>query len=361
MVKYSKDDMAVIWLDSFVGLEHKNKVAILEQADYPAQVIENLSKFCTFITKITSESLYNNIYSALNENYINSILFNLEKKNIKVITKFSTDFPQELIETPACPIILYCMGNTNLLKSDNKFSIVGSRKTIPIAIKSTEDIARQLSENNFTIVTGLAEGGDTAAIKGALPSGNIISVLAYGFDYVYPEFNRNLLKQITEKGLVITEHTPDTAPLGFMFPIRNRIIAGLSKATLIISGGERSGTYYTADYAVEYNRDLFAFPYSIGVSSGAMCNAFIKKGAILTESVLDIAVHYGINFEENKNKQDLTDTELKCYNIIKGNEMHLNDIMKISGLKIYEIMPILSSLEIKKMIIKSGANIYSAR
>jgi len=361
MITYTKDERAVIWLDSFLGLEYKYKVSILNNAKQPFEITENLPKFSSLIINFVGESVYNNMQMSLNESYIDLLIKNLEDNNIEVVTRYSKNFPESLKEIPTCPIILYCKGNTSLLLNENKFSIVGSRKTIPIAIKSTEDIARQLSENNFTIVTGLAEGGDTAAIKGAIESGRIISVLAYGFNYVYPEYNRNLLKQIELKGLVISEHTPETSPLPFMFPIRNRIIAGLSKGTLIVSGGVKSGTYYTADYAVEFNRDLFAFPYSIGVSSGVMCNNFIKKGAILTESVLDITGHYGINFEENNISFELTENESKCFNILKGNELHLNEILKLSGLKIFELLPVLSNLEIKKLILKCGANKYTTK
>jgi len=361
MTDYSKDERAVIWLDSFVGFEYKNKVILLENAEKPAKITENLTKYSKIIIKIAGESVYNNMQMSLCDSYIDSLIENLDNKNIKAVTKFSKEFPLELKEISVCPIILYCKGNTSLLLSKNKFSIVGSRKTIPVALKAAEEISKALSENGFTIVSGLAEGGDTAAIKGALPSGNIISVLAYGFDFVYPEFNRTLLNRIIEKGLVITEHSPDIAPLAFLFPIRNRIIAGISKGTLIISGGEKSGTFYTADYAIGYDRDLFAFPYSLGALSGSMCNNFIKKGAILTESVLDIAGHYGINFEENKNSFVLSDLERKCLDIIKEEEIHLSGIMNKSGLKVYELLPILSNLEIKKLIIKSGANTFTAK
>mgnify|MGYP002508813630 CR=1 FL=1 len=110
------------------------------------------------------------------------------------------------------------------------------------------------------VVSGIAEGGDTAAVEGALKTGNVICVLAYGFDYVYPSVNAQLLKSVEKSGLVITEYPPDISPKSFQFPVRNRIIAGISCGTLVVSAAKRSGALITADLAHQYDREVFAFP-----------------------------------------------------------------------------------------------------
>ena len=115
--------------------------------------------------------------------------------------------------------------------------------------------------------------------------GKAISVLAGGMDNIYPVQNVDLVDRVAEEGLVISEYPPETPTLKHHFPIRNRIIAGLSQGTLVVSGALKSGTQYTANYAVEYGRDLFAVPYSIGIPSGAGCNNVITKESM--------AMYYG--------------------------------------------------------------------
>ena len=144
--------------------------------------------------------------------------------------------------------------------------------------------------SRFTVVSGFADGADSAALEGALAAGGkVISVFANGLDYIYPAINRPLADKVEKCGLIITEYPPEVGPKPYHFPVRNRIIAGLSKGTLVVSADKTSGALITADYAADYGRDVFAFPYSIGAFSGAGCNALIKKGAFLAENILDIS------------------------------------------------------------------------
>ena len=143
-----------------------------------------------------------------------------------------------------------------------------------------------------------------------------------------------------------------------MFPVRNRIIAGLSKGVLIVSAGKKSGTIYTAEYAEEYSRDLFAVPYSVGVSCGEGTNDLIKRGAILTDSPTDILSHYGIETRVEE-KPQLTDAENQILDILKDGEMHIEKISLKLNKKIFEITPIVALLEVKGYICRAGINVYS--
>ena len=206
----------------------------------------------------------------------------------------------------------------------------------------------------------MADGADSAAIEGALESGKIISVLAYGFDYCYPAFNDRLIKSVEERGLLITEHTPQIAPKAYLFPIRNRIIAGLSDGTLVVSAGEKSGALITAEYALEYGRHLFAFPYNIGTASGAGCNSLIKKGGMLAENILDIFSAFGLDFKEPV-KQPLTEEEQKLFNLIaEAGEIFLPKAAEKLGKMPFQLIPLLTALEVKGVVVRLGGNRYSA-
>ena len=137
--------------------------------------------------------------------------------------------------------------------------------------------------------------------------------------------------------------------------MRNRIIAGLSKGVLIVSGAMKSGTLYTAEYAEEYGRDLFAIPYSAGISSGAGCNDLIKRGAYLTDSPEDILSFYGENNE--KRKETYTDAEREILRALSDGELHIEKLSSALKKNAFEITPILSILEIKGVVVKSG-NVY---
>ena len=205
-------------------------------------------------------------------------------------------------------------------------------------------------------MTGIAEGVDTAVLQSALKvKGKVISVIAGGFDNVYPKSNSELLDRIIENGLAISEYPPSTVPKPFHFPVRNRIIAGLSVGSLIVSGAIKSGTMYTAEYSVEYGKDLFAVPYSVGVSSGEGCNELIKRGAMLTDKPEDILTFSGI--EEKKEKIVLSDEEKEIVNILRDGEQHIEKLSAKLNTRAFELTPILSILELKGMVVKSG-NVY---
>lgn len=197
------------------------------------------------------------------------------------------------------------------------------------------------------------------AIEGALESGRVISVLAHGFDYCYPAYNDRLVKTVEERGLLITEHTPQIAPKAYLFPVRNRIIAGLSEGTLVVSAGEKSGALITADYAVEYGRQLFVFPYNIGVASGAGCNSLIKKGGMLTENILDILSAFGLDFKEPE-KQPLSEEEQRLFSLIgSSGEIFVPDAAEKLGRLPFQLIPLLTSLEVKGLIVRLGGNRYA--
>ena len=311
-----------------------------------------------YMIKTLSGGVYNNIVNNFHSDiYRTQFMKSLQKKGIKCVTYLYPLYPENLKHIDEPPIVLFCKGKTELLKS-NCFSVVGSRRTSAQALALCKRISGELTQA-FTVVTGMAEGADSAAIEGAISSGKVISVLANGFDYFYPATNKSLIEKVAREGLLICEYLPHIQPLKYNFPVRNRIIAGLSRGVLVVSAGEKSGALITADCALEYGRDVFAFPYNAGIASGAGCNALIKNGAYLTENILDIFKAFGLDLKKSKQSQNLNGDELALLEEIKiTGEAFLPDIAQKLNKFTYQLIPVAVSLEIKGLITKLGGNRY---
>ncbi len=357
MIKYNNSELCLIWLDSFLGLEYKHKKEIYNLINGKDGIKEVLEKGREYIVQNVGENVYSNLLNSANSAYLSYLTEGLNRREIKVVTIDSDDYPELLKQTPFAPLVLYTKGDISLMKNDC-FAIVGSRKSLPIALKATQDFAKSLVSAGFTLTTGIAEGVDETVIKTALENnGKVISVLGNGFDNVYPASNAELVDKLSKKCLVITEYAPEIKAMPYHFPIRNRIIAGLSKGTLVTSGALKSGTQYTANYAVEYGRDIFALPYSVGVPSGAGCNDLIKRGALLCDSPSDILNFYGLKEKETQ-KQVFTKEELEILKALSDGEQHLQKLSQTLNKQVFELLPLISVLEMKGAVNKNGVNVY---
>lgn len=353
---YTEEEIGVIVLDSFAELTYKNKFDILSELKSSTP---DFVKFEPYLIKSLSLGVYNKVKTFFySSEYRKKVLDGLERSGIICVTAFSKDYPEPLKNTPCPPVVLYCKGNVKLLTTEC-FSIVGSRRTTPNILKECKKFSKELS-SRFTIVTGMADGADSAAIDGALDGGKLISVLAYGFDYAYPAVNAPLIKAVAAKGLLLTEFTHAVSPKTYLFPVRNRIIAGLSRATLVVSAAKKSGALITANYAAEYGRDVFAFPYGIGVASGEGCNSLIKKGAALTENILDIFQVYGLDYKTTEKPRLSQEEELLLKLICDAGEAFVPEIAGKMGKLPFQLIPLLTSLEMKGLIARLGGNRYSA-
>ena len=355
MRKYTKEELSLIWLNSFDGLEYKHKEIIFDFIKNEDRITDGLNLAKDYIKNNIGENEFNTMLASANQTYLNYVLDELDRKGVVVITFLSKEYPESLSQIEIKPLVLYAKGNLELLNGDI-FGIVGSRKSLPLSLSLAGEYVKELS-TNFTFVTGIAEGVDTAVIKSALQeNAKIISVLAGGFDNVYPSTNKDLFDKVAEKGLVLSEYPPKVSPKPYYFPIRNRIIAGLSKGVLIVSGSKKSGTMYTAGYAGEFGKDLFVIPYNVGVKSGEGCNDLIKNGGILTDTPQDVLDFYGI--QKAQTKLELTDEERDLLKALSDNgQMHIEKLSGVLGKRTFEIMSTLSNLEIKGLIVKGG-NIY---
>lgn len=228
-----------------------------------------------------------------------------QKKNgIKLITEDDTDYPESLKNIFNRPYGIFCKGNmTNIT---NPIAIVGSRNPSAYGRCAAEDISLALAENGATIISGMARGIDTAGHFGSLrKKTKTIAVLGSGVDVCYPKENQRVYEEIQKIGAVISEFPPGTSPLPINFPMRNRIISGLSKAVIVIEAKERSGSLITADFALEQGRDVFALPGRINDPLSLGCNQLIYQGAGIITSVEDlIRTLKETGILDNKNNED---------------------------------------------------------
>ena len=206
----------------------------------------------------------------------------------RIVTLGDPHYPGALLETADPPLLLYLQGRAELLAADS-IAVVGSRNPTRQGLDHARAFSAQLSHAGYTIVSGLALGIDAAAHEGGLDGdGSTIAVLGTGLDSAYPRRNRELAQRIADRGLLVSEYSLGTPPLPNNFPLRNRIIAGLARATLVVEAAPQSGSLITARLANEAGRDVLAIPGSIHSPLSRGCHALIKQGAKLVESVADI-------------------------------------------------------------------------
>ena len=208
--------------------------------------------------------------------------------DIKIINISDDNYPAKLKNIYAPPITIFAKGDISLLSS-KAIAIVGSREPSKYGIYVAEKFSKELSKEGIAIVSGLAKGIDTFAHVGALSSfGKTIAVLGSGIDVVYPKENAKYYREISEKGLIISEYIVGTAPESKNFPQRNRIISGLSDGVLVVEARKNSGTMITTDFALEQGKELYVIPGNITSNLSAGTNNLIKEGAKLVTDVYEI-------------------------------------------------------------------------
>lgn len=208
--------------------------------------------------------------------------------NHHLVTLGDRHYPEAWLKTADPPLFFYAAGRLGLLNNP-MLAMVGSRHPTPQGTDNATAFANTLSQAGWTIVSGLALGIDGAAHEGALKGpGSTIAVVGTGLDRVYPKQHRALAHQIAQDGLLISEYPLGAGPLTAHFPQRNRLIAGLSQATLVVEAAIQSGSLITAQQANEMGREVFAIPGSIHSPQSKGCHALIKQGAKLVESVQDM-------------------------------------------------------------------------
>ena len=273
------------------------------------------------------------------------------------IEKTDGRYPMEWADLPDAPQTLYALGNISLLK-ERKLAVVGSRRTSASALKLGEKITAELARE-LVIVTGSADGGDSAAIEGALQSGRVIVLLAGGFSAL-PQGSLPLLERVAKQGLLLSPCEFDTPILRYSYEYRNKLLSALCEGVFVLGAGEKSGALITAKYAEKYQKKVFAFPYPPNSAVGVGCNALIKRGGYLVEESADIAKQFEIELGKSKALPALSADEQSLYKALQDLcEGHIQELSLKSGVPAFKARAVLSALEIKGLAVSVGGNRYA--
>lgn len=356
MTNYEKN---ILWLDLFDFLSYGKKIKLLDVINKDDNLRERFLQIDSIKEILTSQE-YHKMALCLSDEYLNRHLRQYEQSGVQLITFNNPNYPYALKEISTPPLCLYCKGDVSLLNSFC-FAVVGTRKPTDYGIVVAKQYCKELANAGITIVSGLATGIDSVAHKTALENkGKTIAVLAGGVNQIYPQTNYNLAKTIEETNLLISEYPPNTKPLSYYFPIRNRIIAGLSKGVLVPEMGEKSGSMHTINYALEYNRDIFVVPGKINSPMSKGSNELIKNlQGCITTSPDDILTNYKLNKEtkvESSSQLDINSQMILSY--IQSEKRTYQEIVDFTKLPANELNTILITLEMEGLLIKLANNSY---
>ncbi|MHB8807691.1 MAG: DNA-processing protein DprA [Anaerolineaceae bacterium] len=305
-----------------------------------------------------------NLMTFRRQNDLDQIYEEIQAKGIEIIIATDSNYPQPLRQINNPPPVLYVKGK--ILEEDSRsVAVVGTRKITAYGKNVVHDLGSLLAQNHITVISGMARGVDSEAHQAVLNAGGrTIAVLGCGIDIIYPPENFQLAKQIMENGALISDYAPGTQPEGINFPPRNRIIAGLTMATIVIEAGLRSGALITASFAADQGKDVFAIPGSIYAPQSKGTNKLIFDGAhplIRFESIFEILDLDNVQYQKKMQNELPTDeTELLILKVLQKEALHIDDVQAISGLPIERISSALSFLELKGFVKKTGNMIFSA-
>lgn len=276
----------------------------------------------------------------------------------RIITIWDDEYPPLLRQIYNQPILIYILGEIKP-QDQNCIAVVGTRLPSNYGKLIAEQISKKVSESGLTIVSGLARGIDTIAHKSALEKkGRTIAILGCGLNVFYPAENRYLYTEIANNGAVISEFPLNTKPEKVNFPIRNRIISGMSLGVLVIESKSNGGAIHTAYNALEQNREVFAIPGNINVEQSMGTNHLIKKGyAKLVQNVDDILeeleskLSFSIKNQEKERKQvQLEMFEEKVYQVLDTEPTHIDKIISLTEMNIQDCLYNLLKLEMKEFV-----------
>lgn len=274
-----------------------------------------------------------------------------------LITPVDAEYPKRLLQIYDPPLALYVQGALQL-RDEHGVAIVGSRRTSHYGLETAERLAVQLAQSGVTVISGLARGIDTAAHKGAIKGqGRTVAVLGGALDCMFPPENADLAIQIARQGAVLSEYPMGRQPDKTTFPVRNRIVSGLSKGVTVVEADVASGAMITAHQAVDQGRTVFAVPGRIDSFGARGPHKLIKNGAKLVESVEDILEELGClipapaRAEGTSVLASLTEAEAGIVTLIaEDGEVELDALIRRSGRKPSEISALLLGLELKRVV-----------
>ncbi len=283
-------------------------------------------------------------------------------KGIKTVSFNENGYPEKLKNFEDSPGVLFYMGNIKKLNESISVAIVGSRKCSIYGKNVAELISKELSKNNINIVSGMAKGIDTWAHKSCLQeNGYTCAVLGSGIDVIYPKENKKIYDIISQNGCIVSEFFPGTKPFAGNFPMRNRIISGLSDLVIVVEAGEKSGSLITAGLAAEQGKDVLAVPGMIFSEQSKGTNKLIRDGAYVFTDFKDLFQILNMEYAWQKTGKptEVVGIERKICDIINDTPMHIDDIFERTNVDIKQLYEVLFELQLKDEVICISGNYYA--
>ncbi len=286
-----------IWLSELRGLQNQTRLALLRHFGSPEAIFYADREEILLTDGMTPEQA-----ARLDDHDLagaQKILGRCEELGLSLLTIQDAAYPRRLFNIYDPPCLLYVRGRLPAFDEEAAVAVVGTRSCTPYGVACAEKLGYGIARCGGLVVSGLAAGIDSAALRGALrANGRAAAVLGNGLDVVYPRENQYLYEDVASAGCLISEYPPGTRPVGSHFPHRNRILSGLSVAALVVEAPERSGALITAAAALEQGRDVFAVPGPIDAPASVGCNQLIRDGAGLVSDAWDILREYEGRFPE---------------------------------------------------------------
>ena len=341
------------------GIGPRNLAALLERFGSAAAVLSADGPQLAQVSGV-GPKLIHAIRTADHHVDVTAILGWCRENDVQVVARGDVSYPNMLDDLDDAPPILFVRGTC--LKTDGiAVAMVGTRHATAYGLKQARHLAYLLAKSGVTVVSGLARGIDAAAHEGAIDAGGrTIAVLGNGHAHMYPREHAGLAKAIAADGAVISEYAPETKPHAGTFPQRNRIIAALSLATLVIEAPDRSGSLITARLAMEQNREVLALPGPVTSRASRGCNQLIRDGAKLVQTVDDILEELGPmrspvktdTGREVRNASELTlnEVEQKVLDAIGESSTLIDQVIATSGLPAQRVIAVISVLEMRRLV-----------
>ena len=278
---------------------------------------------------------------------------------VRTIARRERGYPPLLAELHDPPAALFVRGEVEAL-SETGVAVVGARSCSSYGAQVARALARDLARAGVLVVSGLARGVDGEAHRGALEGGGkTVAVLGCGIDRDYPRSHAELARCIVARGAVVSEYPPGVEPAPWRFPARNRIIAGLARATVVVEARERSGALITADFALELGRDVFAVPGEITSALSAGTNDLLRQGAAPMTSVRDVLDALGIASEPRALPSSLSDTAAALFLLLADGARDADELTRAAGRPSGDVAAALFELELAGLAAQ-GDGVYRA-
>ena len=380
-----------LWLTELPGLTNQTRLALLrhfptpEDVDYadPEEVL-----LTEGITREQAKLLEDKDCSGADR-----ILADCQRLDLDILTIQDAGYPNRLRNIYDPPCLLYVRGRLPAFDDEASIAVVGTRDCTPYGISSAEKLGYGLAAGGAVVVSGLARGVDSAALRGALRAGGTVTaVLGNGLDVIYPPENQYLYEDVAAAGALVSEYPPGTSPEAKHFPVRNRIMSGLCLGTLVVEAPARSGALITAGTALEQGRDVFAVPGPIDAPASVGCNRLIRDGAGLVSDAWDILGEYEPRFPDklrregaretpavlgyqarqktepkpvppsvslSHNDYSLTDDQICLLRALTEEPMLVDDLIELTDIPTRRVLSALTVLEIEHLVTQHSGKRYA--